>query len=393
MRVAIVNDLRIATEALRRLLASDPDCELAWTAPDGAVAVERCRTDLPDLILMDLVMPVMDGVEATRRIMKATPCPILVVTATIEGNLARVYDALGAGALDAVPCPTFGTDGSLVGGEPVLKKIRILRRLHAPAAAAGPAPVRAHPPSAPPARPAQVTPPEPTPPPPPTSQARGGEPAASAVGAAAADPTRRAGVPAEIPCVLLGSSTGGPEALSVVLRGMSKAFAPPIVVVQHLDPEFVPGLVEWLAHETGRRVRAILPGDRPAEGTVLVACTSDHLAFARDGSLRYTVDPADEPYRPSVDVFFESAAIPVVTAGVAVVLTGMGRDGAEGLLRLRQAGWRTFAQDATTSVVYGMPRAAKEAGGAQQIVALPDMGARIETAWRGLVVTHGRATG
>ena len=127
MRVAIVNDLVIATEALRRLLASQPDCELAWTAPDGAVAVERCRADRPDMILMDLVMPVMDGVEATR-------CPILVVTATIDGHLERVYNALGAGALDAVTCPKFGTDGRLEGGEPVLKKIRILQRMRAPSA-------------------------------------------------------------------------------------------------------------------------------------------------------------------------------------------------------------------------------------------------------------------
>lgn len=371
MRVAIVNDLRIATEALRRLLASDPDCELAWTAPDGAVAVERCRADLPDLILMDLVMPVMDGVEATRRIMKATPCPILVVTATIEGNLARVYDALGAGALDAVTCPTLGVDGRLDGGEPVLRKIRILRRLHG----------RATP---------QATTAAPGPPPaPPASTPRRGDPAPAAVGRERAPGT---GIPDDVPCVLLGSSTGGPEALQVVLRGMSKAFAPPVIVVQHLDPQFVPGLVEWLAHETGRKVRAIRPGDRPTAGTVLVACTNDHLAFARDGSLRYQVDPADEPYRPSVDVFFASAAIPVVPPGVAAVLTGMGRDGAQGLLRLRQGGWRTFAQDAATSVVYGMPRAAKEAGGAQQVLPLQDLGASIETAWRGLVSANGRTT-
>ena len=191
--------------------------------------------------------------------------------------------------------------------------------------------------------------------------------------------------------LLLGSSTGGPEALCVVLRGLSKSFSAPIVVVQHLDPEFVPGLVEWLARESGRRVRAIKAGDRPEEGTVLVACTNDHLVFARDGSLRYTVDPVDEPYRPSVDAFFSSAAAARLAPGAAVVLTGMGRDGAEGLLDLRRAGWRTFAQDAATSVVYGMPRAAKENGAAQQVVPLPEMGAAVESAWRGLVTPNGRA--
>ena len=390
MRIAIVNDLRIATEALRRLLAGQPDCELAWTAPDGAVAVERCRADVPDLILMDLVMPVMDGVEATRRIMQATPCPILVVTATVDGNLERVYNALGAGALDAVNCPTFGTDGRLEGGEPVLKKIRVLRRMRAPSAASGAAsaagvatgasgaagsgapaasaPVRAPSPPAGPPRPLASAPVPP-----------------SAAGSASGS-----SLPA--PCVLIGSSTGGPEALSVVLRGLSREFSAPILVVQHLDPAFVPGLIEWLARETGRRVRAVAAGDRPAAGVVHVACTGDHLVFARDGSLRYQAEPIDEPYRPSVDVFFESAVTPVLAPGVAVVLTGMGRDGADGLLKLRQAGWRTFAQDAASSVVYGMPRAAKESGGAQQVVALGEMGASIELAWRALEGARGRTT-
>jgi two-component system response regulator WspF len=355
--VAIVNDLRIATEALRRLLAGQPDCEVAWTAPDGAVAVERCRADTPDLILMDLVMPVMDGVEATRRIMKATPCPILVVTATVDGHLERVYNALGAGALDAVNCPTFGTDGRLEGGEPVLRKIRVLRRMKAPAT-----PSKGH--ESPDAVPATVR--------------RTESPVPDA-------PPRRVA-----PCVLVGSSTGGPEALSVLLRGASKAFTAPFVVVQHLDPEFVPGLVQWLAHETGRRIRAAVAGDRPEDGTVLVACTNDHLVFARDGALRYQVEPADEPYRPSVDALFASAAIPALAPGVAVVLTGMGRDGAAGLLKLRQAGWRTLAQDAASSVVYGMPRACLEAGAAQQVVGLSEMGTSVEASWRGIVGAQGR---
>lgn len=356
MRVAIVNDLRIATEALRRLLASEPGCTLAWTAANGAVAVERCREDRPDLVLMDLVMPVMDGVEATRRIMHATPCPILVVTATVDGNLGRVYDALGAGALDAVNCPTLGTDGGLEGGEPVLRKIRVLRRMSGVVA-------------------------------PPTPRASAPSPCPAEFDAVDPAEARAAGAPP----VLVGCSTGGPEALGVVLRGLSKGFAAPIVVVQHLDPEFVPGLVEWLGRTTGRRVGVVVPGGAPEDGTVLVACTGDHLVFARDGTLHYRAEPADDPYRPSVDAFFASAATAAVPVGVAVVLTGMGRDGAAGLLSLRRAGWRTFAQDAATSVVYGMPRAAKEAGGVQRVVALPEIGVSIEAAWHGLVDADGRA--
>src|SRR5690349_16640400 len=115
MRIAIVNDLPLAVEAIRRVLSPASGHEVAWVARDGAEAVDLCMRDRPDLILMDLIMPVMDGVEATRRIMKATPCGILVVTASVDGNSARAFEALGAGALDAVNTPTLGSeDGGAV---------------------------------------------------------------------------------------------------------------------------------------------------------------------------------------------------------------------------------------------------------------------------------------
>ncbi len=368
MRVAIVNDLRLATEVHRRMLASGARLRAGLDRADGAEAVERCRTDLPDLVLMDLVMPVMDGVEATRRIMRATPCPILVVTATIEGNLARVYDALGAGALDAVATPTIGTDGSLVkGAEPVLRKLRTIRRLHAPRPPRRVTPVGA-------------------------GRARRRAGARRADDPASARPTRRAGVPAEVPCVLLGSSTGGPEALSVVLRGMSKAFAPPIVVVQHLDPEFVPGLVEWLAHETGRRVRAILPrrSPRPA-GTVHVARTRrPPRARAPTASSTTTVEPADQPYRPSVDVFFASVARRWCRPASPSVLTGMGRDGAAGLLRPARRPLGDVRPGPGHVGGVGMPRACAEKPAARaRCCRSPRSAPHLEAAWRAAVGPRG----
>ena len=124
MRVGIVNDLAVACEALRRVVARDPAMSVAWTARDGAEAVERARRDRPDLVLMDLIMPRMDGVEATRLIMRESPCPILVVTATVTGNAALVYEALGAGALDAVNTPTFGPGAAVAGGEELLERMR-----------------------------------------------------------------------------------------------------------------------------------------------------------------------------------------------------------------------------------------------------------------------------
>jgi two-component system response regulator WspF len=348
VRIAIVNDLRLAVEALKRTVAQALGCEVAWVAGDGSQAVERARADRPDMILMDIVMPVMDGVEATRRIMRESPCPILVVTASMEGNLERVYNALGAGALDAVQGPVFGPGGTLQAAEPVLRKIRTLQRLPIPVAA----------PSLPPAAPTRAEP---------RAEPRAGE--ARASGAAQ-------------PILALGASTGGPEALVRVLKGLSPGFAPPIVIVQHLDPEFVPGLVTWLSGQTGRACAAAGGGDRPAAGTVLVACSENHLVLGPDGALRYVVEPAETPYRPSVDVFFESLVRHATHPGAAAVLTGMGRDGGAGLLALKKAGWLTFAQDEATCVVYGMPRAARDLGAASEILPVGELGSALEAAWR-----------
>lgn len=339
MRVAIVNDLRLAVEALKQTLAQAPGCELAWTAVDGAQAVAKCVADRPDLILMDIVMPIMDGVEATRRIMKEAPCPILVVTSTVEGNLERVYNALGAGALDAVQGPSFRPDGTLDGVQRVVKRIRALQRIAANPLTQATVPV--------------------VQPLPGTGLAAHGQP----------------------PVLALGASTGGPEALRAVLKGFSASFHPAVVIVLHLDPEFVPGFCEWMATQSGRCVRPAVQGEVPELGSVLVASGKDHLALAPDGALMYTPDPVDHPYRPSVDVFFASLARNAARPGAAALLTGMGRDGGQGLLALRKAGWRTFAQDEATSVVYGMPRAARDLGAAHEILPLPALGTALEAAY------------
>ena len=352
LRIGIVNDLRLAVEALKRVVAV-ADGEVAWVAEDGAQALERCLRDRPDLVLMDIVMPVMDGVAATRRIMKEAPCPILVVTSTMEGNLERVWNALGAGALDAVQGPVFGANGTLDGAQPVVRKIRTMARLRSLGAlghggglgGSGGAHSPASPPPAAPPR----------------------SPAVLAAG--------------ESPLLVLGASTGGPEALVIVLRGLPRELAASIVVVQHLDAEFVPGLVGWMSAQTGRRVHAIAPGDRPEPREVFVACTNDHLLLGADGRFGYRAEPVEQPFRPSVDVFFASLVAAGVRAGVAALLTGMGRDGAEGLLALKRAGWRTFAQDEATSVVFGMPRAAHEVGAAEEMLAVGAMGGALAAAW------------
>ncbi len=342
MRIAIVNDLKLAQLALSRLVLTADDGEVAWIAEDGEQAVTMCAADVPDLILMDLIMPNLDGVEATRRIMRNSPCPILVVTATVEGNLSKVFHALGAGALDAVSGPTFNADGSLKDHEPVLRKMNTIRRLTQPVPELKALRKRSSSGSFPPPS-----------------------------------------MPAER-LVVIGASTGGPQAIVDTITGFSEAFRPAVVVVQHLDEAFVPGLVEWLSRQTGWPAQPIQAGDAPEAGTIHVASSSDHLVMGLSRRMRYEPDPKDLVYRPSVDVFFQSLKRSWPTPGAAALLTGMGQDGAKGLGKLKDAGWGTLAQDEATSVVYGMPKAAAECGAASAVVPIDQMGARIERAWKRL---------
>lgn len=330
MRIAIVNDMALAREVLRRLVASVPGYSVAWQADDGDDAVRRAAADRPDAILMDLVMPRLNGVEATRQIMRASPCPILVVTSTVSGNYELVIRAMGAGALDAVETPTLGPGGSVQNGD------KLVARLAKLGAALG-------------------------------------DGARSWVAAPAACPVVPPAKNAP-PLVLLGASTGGPDALGVVLSAFRPGFPAAVVIAQHIGAEFTPGLVQQLALRSALPVRIARDGDRPIPGTVLVAASDDHLEVTCDGTLRYTPVPTNYPYRPSVDVLFSSASTSWPRPGVAVLLTGMGTDGAAGLARLNAAGWYTIAQDEGTCVVYGMPKAAADAGGVSEVVPLPQIG-------------------
>lgn len=328
MRIAIVNDMKMAVEALRRAVVAVPGYELAWVAEDGAEAVKRCAADVPDLILMDLIMPVMDGVEATRQIMAKTPCAILVVTASVTQHASLVFQAMGAGALDAVSTPTIGMDDRQRGQEEFLQKIRTIGRL--------------------------------------------------------LEANRRT-VPArsfELPrarkaenwLIAIGASTGGPAAVARVISKFPADIRAAVVVVQHVDAQFAPGLAGWLNQQSALPVLLAMEGDRLENGKVMLAGTNDHLVIRENQTLGYKHEPASNPYRPSVDVFFDSVAKSWQGRSVAALLTGMGRDGAEGLLTLRKSGVFTVAQDAQTCAVYGMPKAAAELNAADRIMPIDKIG-------------------
>ena len=333
MRIAIVNDLALAVEALRRAVRSMPDAEIAWVARDGAEAIAQCERDRPDLVLMDLIMPRVDGVQATREIMRRSPCPVLVVTATVRGNVSKVYEALGCGAIDAVATPRLGLGGGLEGAAELLRKISTVRALCA-------------------------------------ERPLGAETAAAPSGEA------RARAPAP-PLVAIGASTGGPHALAVVLGALPADLPAAVAVVQHIDIAFAPGLARWLAHATPLTVAPLLAAEALRPGHVWVAAGEGHLILRDDARLGLSAEPQGGLHRPSIDVFFESVARRLPGRGAGVLLTGMGRDGARGLLALRSAGFHTIAQDESTSIVWGMPRAAAESGGASEVLPLDRIAARI----------------
>jgi two-component system response regulator WspF len=328
----------MAAEVLRRVVQSMPDAEVAWLAENGQQAVERCQQDRPDLILMDMIMPVMDGAEATQRIMATCPCPILVTTANVKTNISYVYKALGCGAVDAVNTPALGASGSLEGAQELVRKMRqVLSLEQAP-------------------RPGQNPPPAPA--------------------------IRVATLASAPPLVAIGASTGGPQVLKTLLGQLPADRPYALIIVQHLDEIFVPGLVRWLAQETRLPLEAVEDGQRPLAGSVLVACTSDHLILDDNARLCYVREPAACVHRPSVDVFFDSLLTAPIEPGVAVLLTGMGQDGAQGLYDLRQRGWETIVQDQASSVVWGMPGTAVRMDAASQVLPAETIGPAIERAMR-----------
>ncbi|AZZ74596.1 chemotaxis response regulator protein-glutamate methylesterase [Pseudomonas sp. RU47] len=331
MKIAIVNDMPMAVEALRRALAFEPAHQVLWVARNGAEAVQLCAENTPDLILMDLIMPVMDGVEATRRIMAESPCAIVIVTVDRQQNVHRVFEAMGHGALDVVDTPALGVGDAREAAAPLLRKILNIGWL------IGDKPQRSRP-----------------------------------------APTAQRGSASCKRLVAIGSSAGGPAALEVLLKGLPKDFSAAIVLVQHVDQVFAAGMAEWLASASGLDVRLAREGEPPQAGAVLLAGTNHHIRLLKNGTLAYTAEPVNEIYRPSIDVFFESVASYWNGDAIGVLLTGMGRDGAQGLKLMRQQGYLTIAQDQQSSAVYGMPKAAAAIDAAVEIRPLERIAPRLQ---------------
>jgi two-component system chemotaxis response regulator CheB len=294
---------------------------------------------------MDLMLPVMNGLSATEQIMSRCPTPILIVSSSDNrGTLFTTYDALAAGAVDVLEKPS-GEDSERGWEERFLATLKLVSRIRV---------ITRH-----------------------NSRRRTRDLAASAAPAPAAisDAPMRPTRPRPRRLIAIGASTGGPSAVVEVLRAMPVGFPVPILLVLHISRPFGRAFAEWLDGQTELAVGYATDGETlgAARGRVVMAPPDRHL-LVRDGRLWLSHDPERYSCRPSVDVLFESVAREMGGAAAACLLTGMGRDGASGLLEVRRAGGLTIAQDQTTSVVYGMPREAVLLGAAQQVLPLDQIG-------------------
>jgi two-component system chemotaxis response regulator CheB len=320
MKVLLVEDSATVRAYVERILRGAPDLEVLPPASDGATGIEHAVTKSPDIILMDLDLPVIDGVQAIEEIMRVAPCPIVVLSAYVdlpdEGD--RTFEALQAGAVDVLRKPR-GLSGAAVANfnEQLLRMIRlmvgarVMRRIPRKSA---PAPDRSN------------------------AYAR------------LAGAERRFGI------VVIGASTGGPPVLHEILRRIPRPFHLPIVVSQHIMPGFEHGLASWLG-KTGHCVAVARSGEAIQPGRVHIAPADKHLAV-RSGWLEILPEARARPV-PSVDVLFQSTADSFGPRSVAVLLSGMGRDGTMGMLSLRKCGGLTLTQSAETCMIDSMPRAAR----------------------------------
>ncbi len=350
LRVLVVEDSLTVRHRLVDALSSDPGIEVVAQGDNGQRAIELCQRLRPDVVTLDMDLPIMSGLSATEYIMAHCPTPILIVSAsTNRGELFKTYDALAAGAVDVLEKPRGdGTDDDwdqrFIAAVRLVAKIKVITHLRA---RLNPSERRR---SAPPATP-------PTPP-------------------APSD-----GRPAPLNVIALGASTGGPSALVSVLRDLPRISKLTILLVLHIDEPFGSAFAEWLSEHTPHPVRFAADGE-PLEaggGRVLMARPGRHLV-ANGARLRLSSEAERHSCRPSVDVLFESLATAAGPRTAAALLTGMGRDGAAGLLALRHAGALTVAQDEESCVVYGVPREAALLGAADRVLPLHEIGRSLATA-------------
>ena len=337
-RVLVVDDSALMRGLLTEMIGAFPDLEVVGAAPDAQAAREMIKALNPDVLTLDVQMPGMDGLVFLERLMRLRPMPVVMVSAYTEAGSDTTLRALELGAVDFIGKPRSDAGQTMDEyAEDLAEKLRAargarLRTLPPPVAAA-------------PVRPS--------------------------------GPVNRGGIINKI--IFVGASTGGTEAIKHFLSGVP-ADCPPILIVQHMPESFTASFAKRLDSLSAPRVIESAGNERVEPGTVYIAPGHSHLRIRR-GASGFTTELLSTPpvnrHRPTVDVLFDSAAEVLGRQAVATILTGMGKDGAQGLLRLRQAGARTFGQDEASCVVYGMPREAFLVGAVEEQCGLADMARKV----------------
>lgn len=343
IRVLLVDDSPIALHILEQQIADAPDIAVVGKAANGLEALELVSRLKPDVVCTDYHMPRMDGLALTQRLMAEYPLPILVISVSVQnhGDEQTIFSLMEAGALDVLPKPRGGEREDLVSiKKELISKIRILSGVHV---------FR---------RPLQG----------------GGGKVQSVCSPEAARMIRR--VPVSV--VAIGTSTGGPPALQTILSQLPASFPAPILCVQHISKGFLDGLVAWLQKTSPLRIKIAEEGERALPGTVYLAPDEHHLTMDICGVLRTTAAPLTR-HIPSVTVTFHSLAESCGNRAIAILLTGMGDDGAEGLRDIADVGGITIAQDEASCAVFGMPKTAIEIGAARFVMPLTEIAARLQS--------------
>jgi two-component system response regulator WspF len=331
VRIGIVSKRPASAEGLQRLIAARSSHHVLWVADHAAAAEHFASTQKVDLVLLGHPFERTDSTALLERLVHDTRSAVLIVADNIRTSAPFVLDAVGHGALDAVEMPP-GANGSEPDADAFLAKLeKIAKQLQ-------------------------------------SHRTRKSSTAPRTRPAARAHRDLLIGI---------GASAGGPSAVVTVLQHLPVNVPASVVIVQHVDQEFVPGMASWLTEQTGHTVRVAVEGEAATNGTILLAAGTGHLTLTSTGTIHYTAAPSHHPYTPSVDVFFDSVGRCWTGDVVGVLLTGMGKDGAVGLKLLRDKGHFTIAQDEASSAVYGMPKAAVALDAAVEILPLSLIGPRL----------------
>jgi two-component system chemotaxis response regulator CheB len=333
INVLVADDSKVSRMQLVHLLESDPQIHVIGAVNDGQAALDFVNENTPDVVLMDIHMPHLDGFAATRRIMETHPLPIIICTATADPKeVATTFRVMEAGAVACVEKPVARAHAAfeslvtnLLQTVKLMSEVKVVRRWPRSRLAAAPGPAT---------RPVKVKP-----------------------------------APAVVRLIGIGASTGGPPVLQTILASLPKDFPAPLLVVQHIAHGFLPGLVEWLNQTCGVQVHVASYGTYPLPGHVYLAPDDFHMGISSTGCILLTREEPENSLRPAVSYLFRSLSAACGPHAVGVLLSGMGKDGAAELKLMKDTGAITIAQDRASSVVHGMPGEAIELGGVTHVLA------------------------